>query len=753
MLPYSISNGDAIATKTHLEREGFARAPAFAGEVISYTPGENVTVSKDSNAALHAPDFETLGRAGYTTLGRGGEIVVKLDNAVVVGDGTAANDITVFEIAPYKESVMVWVSDDGENWIYVGVTQGGVDGVDLDAVLTDENGLSSCSTFKYVKVRDASEDGDQLDVGGDSAVNPTPGADIDAIAANAMKLIEGTEKDDRLTGAALSERIDGGAGNDVIFGGGGRDIIDGGAGHDVLISAGSRSDYDLVVNADGTMTLTDKQAVEYEEKVCLSNIEELRFSDTEISFGGVEAQTFDGSEGKKLIVDYSTSTSGVALLLSASDSLGIFQSYANTAAGGKTGDATNDFYIDIKHVIGSAHDDRIYGADAGTVAELGAGNDFFDNGEYLNTVTDKVFAGDGDDWVRTGGGSDFIFGGAGVDRLYGEDGNDRLEGGLGDDSLLGGSGDDTLLGGSGDDHLSGGSGDDIIISDAGDDTIYGGFGQDTLILNGTRGDYEILHFSNPKYTYIRDLRSDSNDGEDIVLNVEHFRFSDMDIFFGAEEQQKFDGTVSANVVVDYSNSYSGVVILLENTGDIGINHQWRNTTAGGKTGDAEGDSYSGVKYLKTTEYNDLVYGSREGGVVFLNAGDDVFDNNDLDGGSGVDEVHGGAGNDGIWTGSGDDHIIGGAGSDHLYGEGGDDLLEGGAGYDFLWGGAGVDTAHYTGARAEYIITDLNDGRVHVQDTRGGAPDGQDMLHQIENLSFTDGVLTVGVNGGEFIPFV
>lgn len=85
---------------------------------------------------------------------------------------------------------------------------------------------------------------------------------------------------------------------------------------------------------------------------------------------------------------------------------------------------------------------------------------------------DKIYAGAGDDIVRSG---------AEDDTLYGGSGNDFLDGGYGDDLLVGGIGNDTLIGGQGVDILNGGSGNDVYYAeqsdifferpDGGDDTV------------------------------------------------------------------------------------------------------------------------------------------------------------------------------------------------------------------------------------------------------------------------------------------
>lgn len=113
-----------------------------------------------------------------------------------------------------------------------------------------------------------------------------------------------------------------------------------------------------------------------------------------------------------------------------------------------------------------------------------------------NAPSNIIYAGDGNDTVRTGFGNDIAFGGAGNDILigYGTGGptpsaalaiadrveSDYLNGGPGNDALHGGGGRDTLIGGTGNDELHGGRGADLLYGGAGDDTLIGGGDSDWL---------------------------------------------------------------------------------------------------------------------------------------------------------------------------------------------------------------------------------------------------------------------------------
>ena len=194
-----------------------------------------------------------------------------------------------------------------------------------------------------------------------------------------------------------SDTIFGGDGNDALYGGGGDDVIDGGAGNDVLV-------------------------------------------------GGEGVDQLDGGSGKDT-VDYSDSGSGVTVNL-------------DTGAG-TGGDAQGDSYTSIESVTGSDHADYVYGADSdGVTANLGAGDDIFDNDIGDSSQTDVVDGGAGDDTIWTGDGADIIEGGDGNDAIYGEGGNDSITGGEGNDSLWGGEGNDIFIfeQGDGSDYVNGGAG-------------------------------------------------------------------------------------------------------------------------------------------------------------------------------------------------------------------------------------------------------------------------------------------------------
>jgi Ca2+-binding RTX toxin-like protein len=179
-------------------------------------------------------------------------------------------------------------------------------------------------------------------------------------------------------------------------------------------------------------------------------------------------------------------------------------------------------------------------------------------------------------------------------------------------ATLGGAiGNDTLHGGMGADVLSGDDGLDTLIGNDGDDELYGGTGFDHL--NAGAGN-DFL---------------DGGVGNDLLIGGP-----------GADELEGGPGDDAAS----YVTSTTGVTLDLANMAL--------------STGDAAGDSFSGMERY---------FGS-------LHA-------------------------DTLWGTDGNDYLAGDVGNDALHGRDGSDLLLGGPGADSLDGGPGIDLASYLTAQA------------------------------------------------------
>jgi Ca2+-binding RTX toxin-like protein len=174
-----------------------------------------------------------------------------------------------------------------------------------------------------------------------------------------------------------------------------------------------------------------------------------------------------------------------------------------------------------------------------------------------------------------------------------------------DDDLAGTFLDDTIHGRDGNDTLHGLGGNDHLFGDAGNDTLFGDAGNDIL---------------------------DGGDGNDTLIGGT-----------GADTLIGGAGIDTAS----YEYATSGVMVDL---------------ATGGLTGEAAGDTYSGIENVTGSAFGDIING-------------DQFANR-IEGGAGDDFLFGGAGNDTLIGGPGDDVLRGGAGDDTLIASGGHDVLTG-----------------------------------------------------------------------------
>ena len=221
--------------------------------------------------------------------------------------------------------------------------------------------------------------------------------------------------------------------------------------------------------------------------------------------GGAGADLLNGGDGLDT-VSYESALTGIDALFGATDSFGLQGAYVGEGAGGRTGDAAGDVYVNVEAVRGSQMADKIHGSHAGMTADLGGGDDVYETHGTLSG-RDIVSGGAGNDTAYLSFGDDVFDGGTGNDRALGDEGRDRLSGGAGDDRLEGGADDDTLEGGSGDDDLLGGT------------------GTDTAIYGGARADYEVMDNGDGSVT-VTDLRGLSPDGTDTLRDVENLQFAD-----------------------------------------------------------------------------------------------------------------------------------------------------------------------------------------------------------------------------------
>jgi Ca2+-binding RTX toxin-like protein len=271
-------------------------------------------------------------------------------------------------------------------------------------------------------------------------------------------------------------------------------------------------------------------------------------------------------------------------------------------------------------------------------------------------------------------------------QFFGNGGNDTMVGGSLNDSLNGGTGSDTLVGNAGGDTLEGGTGADILDGGAGADVLDGGADFDfAYYITASGGVTARLDFASlnsgdaagDTYVSVEGLVGSAfNDflvGDDVLGNYltaqggddyiagrggdDTIRGDDgNDQFWGGEGADALDGGAGYDIA-RYDFAGSGIVVWLG---------------GGTNTGEAAGDTFTGIEALYGSAFRDFLIGDNAANV-----------------------------------------LVGLDGDDYLYGLSGNDLLLGGAGIDafaFNTAGFGTDTvldfATTTAAGASHDIIDF-----------------------------------------------
>ena len=251
---------------------------------------------------------------------------------------------------------------------------------------------------------------------------------------------------------------------------------------------------------------------------------------------------------------------------------------------------------------------------------------------------------------------------------------------VGDDIVNGGAGNNNISGLAGNDNLNGGGGTDTLNGGDGSDTLDGQGAADTL--NGDAGNDTL----------------DGGAGNDNLNGG-----AGNDVLDGGVGNDTINGA-GDNDTVSYASapSANGVTGVTVNLG----NAAQQNTVNAGL------DTLSNIENVIGSAFNDTLTGTATANLM-----------------------EGGAGND---------SLSGLADADTLGGGAGNDSLSGGAGNDSLDGGIGIDTAVYSGNRANYVVS-VVDGIGTVTGTGTSAADGTDTLSGIERLQFADQLVIAVAN--------
>jgi Ca2+-binding RTX toxin-like protein len=343
-----------------------------------------------------------------------------------------------------------------------------------------------------------STDGDDIIYGtaNDDTINALGGNDI-VYGAAGDDTINGGDGNDLLRGDAGDDTLDGGFGVDWLRGGTGADVLNGWAGTDWAdyITSSAGVTVNLLTNT-ATGGDAEGDTFLFIERVYGSSHDDHITGDNGVNYlrgwsgddqlfggigndylqGGLGADALDGGDGSDWAY-YISSSAGLTIDLQSPSF--------------NTGEAVGDTYVSIENVVGSNHDDIIFG-DSGNNFLRGANGD------------DSLAGGAGDDFLRGDLGADSLFGDAGNDWAYYAASNagitinltnagaatgghaagdtfssiERAFGSAFADSITGTFGANYLRGYFGNDSLVGGGGNDFLQGDAGADVLDGGAGLD-----------------------------------------------------------------------------------------------------------------------------------------------------------------------------------------------------------------------------------------------------------------------------------
>ena len=429
----------------------------------------------------------------------------------------------------------------------------------------------------------------------------------------------------------------------------------------------------------------------------------------------------------------------------------------------------------------------------GTI-RFGGGEHVVFNGTPFN---DRVWSSEGDDTLRGNDGNDWLQGG---------DGNDNIIGGLGDDIMVDLAGDDTLKGGDGDDAISsgqgfggdlnqGGRGKDFIVggndmtesfAGPGDDFVFAGDAEDTVFgddgddwIEAGKGPFNLLQGDNgapfqddpnePGHDVLDgdggEQDYDSEGGDDIMLAGPGIQRSEGMLGFDwvshkndplpADSDMDFTGLLPPGIetnrdrfdLVEALSGWSKDDVLRgddRDVADLGVEHELN------QEGIDRINGLAGVLPAGTTSFNagNIILGGDGSDLIEGRGGDDVIDGDAwlntrlsvrTDPADPATEVGSAEGMTKPYL-PGSPTTLSQAVFNGDVDPGNIVIVR-----EILSGAAGVDTALFSGPRANYTITSA-DGVVTVTQTGADVvgqrvTDGTDVLRNIERLQFSDGIVT------------
>ena len=295
---------------------------------------------------------------------------------------------------------------------------------------------------------------------------------------------------------------------------------------------------------------------------------------------------------------------------------------------------------------------------------------------------------------------------------------------------------------------------DVIIGDR-TDAIYGSNFNDAIVYNnggfadglGGFRDIQLMYLNAGDdfvdltahgaggVAYAKDMKIYAGDGNDTIVGG-----AGADVFYGEAGNDLILGFAGADTIYggDGDDTLYGEDLGFDNSSsyDTLFGQRGNDTLYGGGRADT----------LDGGDDNDTLYGGADSDSLIGGAGNDILYGDDLTntgadklgGGSGDDQLYGRAGNDELHGESGNDLVDGGDGKDFLGGDAGADIILAGGGDDTIDGGTEIDRLVFTGNRADYRFTTNADGSLTFVDQRAGAPDGTDIVRNVEFFQFADG---------------
>lgn len=423
-------------------------------------------------------------------------------------------------------------------------------------------------------------------------------------------------------------------------------------------------------------------------------------------------------------------------------------------------------------LIAGIGDDTLFGDGGNDRLEGGFGNDIINAGDGDDIIVDSG----GDDNIKAGKGNDVVHAGPGLDLVMGNDGQDFI--------FLGTDMGSEVFAGTGNDFIYGNKNAERILGNEGNDWI------ETGTFDGAPGDNFDEIFSH-----------DEINGHDVFLGDGGF-----DEFIGEGGNEIFVGSPGRGKMVGMSgfdwatykdnpnfvNADLSIPIIFDEAPTLPQN--------------AALDEYESVEGLSGTKFNDVLTGTNllaADRLPTLQGGTEGYQGSALDAEgialiAGLQELLGA----GVSAYSEGDIILGGDGSDRITGQAGDDIIDGDSWLDVqigvfdpndvnhtgtplalhnsmttlasaMFAGtinpgqlsivrtirnstaqeangdtidsdgvADVDTAIFSGARADYDITFNTNGTITVNHARGTQTDGIDTIRNVEVLDFTDQDITL-----------